>query len=482
MISIKSLFKTSLIYGFGSAIVRIMTFALVPLYTNASGAQGEVGWYGYYLLIFPVIGILRACYSHGAGDSFLKLYSQSEEKQEIVSTYIIHITLVTLGISSILFGFYLIIPIQPNNSLVGLLQTYFYYIILIVSFDTINSRLVDILRIKNYPLYYIIVHILGQLITILLAIYLVTKQSMGLKGALFALMGGSIITFIMFSPILFKFLKITKFSIKYVKQLFNLGLRFFPATIFFLIMTQLDRFLLHSLLPDSESIVGAYGAATKLASIPMLVIGAFNLGWQPFFLSNGNNQSAIKKYEKIGTIFAILIISIAWIVAIIMPLIINVNIPSIGQVVNIANYPIPVSIIPIIVVSHIFYALYIINMPSIYVCNKQNWSPIFRMCGAIINLTLNIILIPHYQMLGAALATTISYGIMLILLLYKNKKWMPIQLVWQDIILLILICGISIFYFINQSNGQYYVLISTILYIGFLFYKHGIKNLIILFK
>ena len=65
MISIKSLFKSSIIYGLGSALVRIMTFALVPLYTN------DGGWYGHYVMIFPIIGILRACYSHGSGDIFL---------------------------------------------------------------------------------------------------------------------------------------------------------------------------------------------------------------------------------------------------------------------------------------------------------------------------------------------------------------------------------------------------------------------------
>ena len=476
MISIKALFKSSMIYGFGSALVRIMTFVLVPLYTNVGG------WYGHYVLIFPIIGILRACYSHGSGDSFLKLYSQSENKKEIISTYIIHIIIVTIGISIILMGINYLIPLQKADSLIGLLQIYFYYILIIVGLDTINYRIMDILRIKNYPLYYTIVQFLGQLITISMAIYCVVNQGMGLKGALSALIGGGLITFIMFIPIVLKYIDIKKYSPYYVKKIFSLGVRFFPATIFFLLMTQLDKFLIHFLLPNAEPIVGGYGAAVKLASIPMLLISAFNLGWQPFYLSNGNNANAIKKYEKIGTVFAILTISVAWFVAIIMPLIVNINIPYIGKVVNMENYPMSSSIIPIIVIAHFFYALYIINMPPIYVCNKQNWSPMFRMFGAMMNLILNIILIPKYEMLGAALATSISYGLMFGWLFYKNKKWMPINLVWRDIIFLGLISIVSVWHFIIISPWQYYSMVVTIVYIGFLLYKHGLKQLILLFN
>ena len=95
-----------------------------------------------------------------------------------------------------------------------------------------------------------------------------------------------------------------------------------------------------------------------------------------------------------------------------MPILAKINIPKIGQVVNMQNYPMPDYIIPIIVISHVFYAFYIINMPSIYLCNKQNWSPLFRMFGAFINLVLNIILIPKFDMVGAAIATSISYALM----------------------------------------------------------------------
>ena len=121
-----------------------------------------------------------------------------------------------------------------------------------------------------------------------------------------------------------------------------------------------------------------------------------------------------------------------------MPFIVQLNIPFIKDYPIIgAKFVEGVEIIPIILVAHICYAMYIINMPSIYLCDKQNWSPIFRIFGAIINIILNLILIPIYGIKGAAIATALSYGLMFLFLLYKNRIWMPIKLAWNDIILLL---------------------------------------------
>jgi len=68
------------------------------------------------------------------------------------------------------------------------------------------------------------------------------------------------------------------------------------------------------------------------------------------------------------------------------------------------------------------------------------------------------------------------------LLLYKNQNWMPIKLAWNDIIILAIMIFISIFSRTQAISIQYYIMLLTFLYICFLMYKHGIKNLISLFK
>jgi O-antigen/teichoic acid export membrane protein len=334
--------------------------------------------------------------------------------------------------------------------------------------------------------------IIGVTTTFSLTLYLVntfngngaiTFLNDRVECALFAILCGAGATFCIFSPILFKNLKINEFSKIHLKTMISLSLRFFPAALFFMFMELIDRYLLKFLLdtPNANDLIGAYSVGCKLASVPMLLISAFNLGWQPFYLNNGNTKESIVQYQKVGNMFIIIMLSVSWIVAVIMPLIAQMNIPFVD------NYPIigsnfinGIEIIPFILMSHIFYALYIINMPSIYLCNKQNWSPILRIFGACINVILNIILIPIYGIYGAAIATAAGYGLMFLLLYYKNRNWMPIKLSWGTIFPLTIIIATSII--LKSSIIGVFVMIFTFFYIIIIIYKNGLNQLRLLFK
>ena len=333
---------------------------------------------------------------------------------------------------------------------------------------------------------------MGVITTFSLTLYLINNFSQNslmlflkdeVECALFAVLCGATATFCLFLPVLLKNLKINQFSKSHLKAMIRLSLRFFPAALFFMLMELIDRYLLKILLegPNVNNLIGTYSVGCKLASVPMLLISAFNLGWQPFYLNNGNSKKAIIQYQKVGNIFIVVMLSLSWVVAIIMPWIATMNIPFVK------DYPIigtkfisGLEIIPIILIAHIFYALYIINMPSIYLCNKQNWSPILRILGAVINVILNIILIPIYGIYGAAIATAAGYGIMFLMLFYKNRVWMPIKLSWDIIIPLAMIISASII--LRNSNIGLPVAFIALFYIIIIIYKNGLNQLKILLK
>ena len=153
--------------------------------------------------------------------------------------------------------------------------------------------------------------IIGVITTFSLTLYLVnTFHSNPLivflndevECALFAVLCGGVATFSIFSPVLFQNLKINEFSKTHLKTMISLSVRFFPAALFFMFMELLDRYLLKLLLnvPNANDLIGTYSVGCKLASVPMLLISAFNLGWQPFYLNNGNTKESIVQYQKIG--------------------------------------------------------------------------------------------------------------------------------------------------------------------------------------
>ena len=206
MISLKALFKSSVIYAIGTSIMRIMTFLLLPLYTNTVDINDQF-WYGNFVLVVTSIAFLRICYSHGVGDGFLKLYSESKNQKQIISTYLTYILMVIFSISTVIWIINSLLPQQNTDSLIGLLQSQIKYILLIVICDTLNFRIIDILRIKNYSLYYKLGLISGIIASLFLSVYYVKYKTLGLEGALLALLYGGIITLMIFIPVLIKNIK-----------------------------------------------------------------------------------------------------------------------------------------------------------------------------------------------------------------------------------------------------------------------------------
>ena len=91
--------------------------------------------------------------------------------------------MVISGISTLIWLINSLIAQQDINSLFGLLQSQLTYIILIVMCDTLNFRLIDILRIKNYATYYMLIQMLGVMTTLYFSFHFV-KNELSKKGIL----------------------------------------------------------------------------------------------------------------------------------------------------------------------------------------------------------------------------------------------------------------------------------------------------------
>ena len=111
------------------------------------------------------------------------------------------------------------------------------------------------------------------------------------------------------------------------------------------------------------------------------------------------------------------------------------------------------SIIPVVALSYLIYGVFMLQMPSIYIKNKQNWVPYFWGLGFVVNIIMNYTLIPTYGFYGAAISTLSSYLAMMVLLIYKNQTWLPIKYKLNDIIYMTAISVIAL-YCHNQGIGS----------------------------
>ncbi len=402
--------KTTFIYGIGFIGLRMISFLLLPLYTNILTPSEA----GIIFIIYTVLAFLNTLYSRGMDAALFKFYNQDNS---IISTstsllYSIKHGGILSVVLWVMVGIFFAVGLIEHHAiswiiLIGLISVLFC--------DMLSARCMSILRLENKPFYYLSACLSSVAATIILNIWFLSYQKMGISGAIWAIIIASLIQIVILLPILFRAIKLSQNNADLLLQMKAFSWPFLPAAIFLILIELSDRWLIGLLSLQGTADVGIYSTGYKFGSLIMLCVKAFNLNWQPYYLKKNTKDS----FYKIGSIFLSLLIILSTLISIMWPMLFYW---LIGE-----SFWKGGEIIPIITASYIFYGLFILQMPSIYLKNKERWAPWFWGVGLAINLILNCLLIPIYGYYGAALATLLAYASMAIYIVYKNYDWMPMK-------------------------------------------------------
>ena len=114
-------------------------------------------------------------------------------------------------------------------------------------------------------------------------------------------------------------------------------------------------------------------------------------------------------------------------------------------------------VIPIVAESLVFYGLYFVFMAGANIQRKTWLAAVFTTIAAVVNVALNLVLIPLYGAMGAATATLIAY-IVLALAAYIANRWLypiPFEIGRFTVALLV---GVGLYVgsgFLAQTHGTY---------------------------
>ena len=469
-----SLSKNTLIYGLGHILARVVTFLLLPLYTNVFTPDE----YGIISLAYVLMGFMSVVMHYGLDAALMKKYVQSD-----IAEKTIHFSSawISFFITSISFGFIMTIfrkflsPILLGTSDDRLILLVGW----IIALDVMWSIPQLIFRAEEKPFVYITCSLINVIGSLILNFLFVLQFEMGVYGVLLSNIIVSGFLFIITIPFIYYRINFKKASIYSWKKMMKFGIPFLPSGIFAMIMELADRYILKQ-MTDLYT-VGMYSSGYKLGMLMMLIVMGFNMAWQPFFLKIGGSNQYKPLYARINSyVFALL--GFIWIILLIwVDDIIRVefgNISLYGK-----EYWSSTEIVPWISLGYVFYGLFLLQLPGIFHLEKTIWIAISRGIGAISNILFNIYLIPIYGAKGAAIATCVSFIIMFIIIFIINRHLFPIVYEWSRIIRIMITMSIIWLLYDLSSQGYlnkymltlYYPLV--LLLTGFL-YKSEIKKII----
>ena len=461
----KNFWNLTVTYGIGVILLRGISFLLLPLYTNLLSPEDA----GKTFIFITFLAFMNALFSMGMDSSLLKYYNQKHS----IST-----SLISLGflITPLFLIMYLMSDVLSEMLFSDSLNSqWIFFSMIILSLDALSSRLITVLRILKMPFYYLFVCLVNVIASLLLNIYFLHTLHLSFMGVVFAMAGESIIQCLSITPVLFKFPVNFKFDFRLLKKMFLFAWPFFPATIFFIIIELSDRFMIQYFLGLDD--VGLYGAGYKMAALILILIRAFNLNWQPYYLESGEKdiEQAKIQFANIGNFTIVGLIFLGTLLSSLYPLLLKINwngFSIIGP-----EFFDGGKVIPWVTAGYIFYSFFILQMPSIYLKNKQKWAPFFWGTSALTNIFLNIILIPKLGFIGAAISTMVSYMTMAFLIYYKNRTWMPIKYNFK-FLFFTLLASTLIFFIISLCNHNIIITFGlTIIYsIIILYILFNLKN------
>ena len=427
--SLKTLGKESLVYGFGHVISRLITFLLLPIYTHAFSTKE----YGIISLAYAFMGFALVVYKYGMDTALMKFSVQSEHSDR--KSYISSIYMMQFFTSLIFSLFLFLIRNSISEPIIGINDGSLISLIAVVIFlDNLWSHHLLILRSENKSISFILLNLLNVIITMLLNVIFVVKWGYGIIGVLYANLIASAAVFILSLPIILKRFSILGINPEILKDVIKFGIPFLPAGLLTMVMELSNRYIL-DIMKGVES-VGLFSAGYKLGVFALVLVMGFNMGWTPYFLKRIKEGDSKKDFSIITTLFLGLLGLVVFTTSIWISDLIRLSING-GYVIG-KEFWGAEKVVPVVLFGYFFFGTYVIQLPGIYANNITNWVPIFRAIGAISNVSLNIVFVPKYGVIGSAWATVISFFIMSATVFLKLNKNFYVRYNWLGILFPIL--------------------------------------------
>ena len=443
---IKSLGTDTAIYGVSTVVGRFLTFLLTPFYTNVL-VPAELGVVAY---VYAILAFLNIIYSYGMEAAFMRYTASLEigtKKQNFSVPFL------SLTVTSVLFTILIWWQRDSLTAMGGIFSstiiTYSGWILLL---DTLAIVPFASLRMERKARMFAALKLFNIISTVSLTLVFLFHFRWGVEGIFLANVISSAGTLLLLIPTI-----AGNFTIKWDTTLYKSLLRFslptVPAYIATIMIQVIDRPILQSL--TDEATVGIYQAGYRLGIFMMLIVSMFDFAWRPFFLSNANEPNAKQIFARVLTYFILFTTGFFLVISFFIDDIVRLPIYHGRSIIN-PLYWGGLSIVPVVLLAYVFLGISNNFVAGIYIKKETKKLPLITFVGAAVNIGANYLLIPQMGIMGAAIATLLSYAIMAALLYFIVRKIYAIEYEWQRIAKISIAAAVVflLYYFVKLDSFE----------------------------
>lgn len=401
----ETLAKNTVMFAIGSFASKLLQIVLVPFYTRVL-TSGE---YGTIDLLQAVVALLHPIICLAIHESVFRYAMEQDRDKAAILSIGLGVTLLGTAFMSVLGGIsmYFIDPI---------------YVWMVVANTAVNALWTVILQYTKavgrsglYALNSVVATVFVLIFNIAFLVWL----KMGIVGYMLGYIVANLLATIFLIVFLGKDFKIRFQPI--TKSLLKDMLRFSLPLLFngicWWLSTFTDRVMIVAILGKEEN--GLYAAASKIPHILSVLVTIFYQAWQVSANQEFGKQDSIRFFSKTYEQNAALTFMLgSGMILLCRPF---------SAVFFGAEYINAWSLVPTLVMSTVFFS-FSQFLISVYTANKKTGMAfITNILGTLVNIVLNAFLIPLMGLIGAAIATAISYFVLWIIRVVDTGRVVKMQ-------------------------------------------------------
>jgi O-antigen/teichoic acid export membrane protein len=201
------------------------------------------------------------------------------------------------------------------------------------------------------------------------------------------------------------------------------GLPLVPSAVALWLTNFSDRFFLVKLADPHE--VGLYSIGVRLASAIVLLLTAFRLAWPAFAYSIEDDREARRTYSFVLTYVVYVCCWLALALGLLAPWILKL-------ITTKPFYPAE-NVVPLLAFGVAAFGAYVVVQIGTGRARQTRSNWVVTGAAAVVDVALNIALIPPYGRMGAAVAMVTAYTLLFVGMAWRAQRVFPVQYQWRRV-------------------------------------------------
>jgi O-antigen/teichoic acid export membrane protein len=412
--------KHSAIYGLGGLVQRILAVLLLPVYTRYLTPAD----YGTVETLVALTTVLVITLRLGITNAFIRFYFDSPDADHrrlvLRTSFWFTMGAATVGlVLGLLFSREISILLFDSSDDTELVAAAFVGLWAQMNYEQLTS----LFRVEERSVAYVTASLVNVAITIAATLLLVVRYDAGPLGVIVGSFTGTLLVYAGLIGYRREQLGL-QFDRGLLREMNRFGIPLVPSAVFLWITNFSDRFFLIK-LADAEE-VGLYSIGVRIASAMAILLTAFRTGWPAFAYSIEDEDEARRTYSYVLSYVVLITTWVATGLGLVSPWLVDwIATPAFAESSRV------VAPLSFAVVAFAGYVVVVIGVGRVR-RTQFNW--VVTGVAAVVNVVLNLVLIPPYGMMGAAVATIAAFVTMFVGMTWWAQRIYPVPYQWRRVL------------------------------------------------